>query len=133
MHDYWTYFSRTNDCSVKMIQVVSLAGETFVQVFYFFFFKQKTAYEMQRGLVGSEMCIRDRNMWEVMAFFRKTILIALPPTGEAPHVPVSYTHLTLPTILLVQISVVAVSLKKKNEQEKPRRRQQELSGEHKTV
>eukprot|EP00831_Metopus_contortus_P065876 TRINITY_DN58805_c0_g1_i1.p1 TRINITY_DN58805_c0_g1~~TRINITY_DN58805_c0_g1_i1.p1 ORF type:complete len:100 (+),score=31.40 TRINITY_DN58805_c0_g1_i1:187-486(+) len=27
---------------------------------------------------------------------------------------VSYTHLTLPTILLVQISVVAVSLKKKN-------------------
>eukprot|EP00831_Metopus_contortus_P074709 TRINITY_DN6825_c0_g1_i4.p1 TRINITY_DN6825_c0_g1~~TRINITY_DN6825_c0_g1_i4.p1 ORF type:complete len:189 (-),score=18.04 TRINITY_DN6825_c0_g1_i4:97-663(-) len=30
-----------------------------------------------------------------------------------PHVPVSYTHLTLPTILLVQISVVAVSLKKK--------------------
>eukprot|EP00831_Metopus_contortus_P071863 TRINITY_DN65623_c0_g1_i1.p2 TRINITY_DN65623_c0_g1~~TRINITY_DN65623_c0_g1_i1.p2 ORF type:complete len:156 (+),score=28.50 TRINITY_DN65623_c0_g1_i1:76-543(+) len=25
----------------------------------FFFFKQKTAYEMQRGLVGSEMCIRD--------------------------------------------------------------------------
>eukprot|EP00831_Metopus_contortus_P040914 TRINITY_DN3204_c0_g1_i7.p2 TRINITY_DN3204_c0_g1~~TRINITY_DN3204_c0_g1_i7.p2 ORF type:complete len:130 (-),score=30.83 TRINITY_DN3204_c0_g1_i7:80-469(-) len=32
-----------------------------------------------------------------------------------PHmtVSVSYTHLTLPTILLVQISVVAVSLKKK--------------------
>eukprot|EP00831_Metopus_contortus_P016527 TRINITY_DN1694_c0_g1_i5.p1 TRINITY_DN1694_c0_g1~~TRINITY_DN1694_c0_g1_i5.p1 ORF type:complete len:121 (-),score=6.68 TRINITY_DN1694_c0_g1_i5:43-405(-) len=29
-------------------------------------------------------------------------------------IPVSYTHLTLPTILLVQISVVAVSLKKKN-------------------
>eukprot|EP00831_Metopus_contortus_P005508 TRINITY_DN1208_c0_g1_i1.p2 TRINITY_DN1208_c0_g1~~TRINITY_DN1208_c0_g1_i1.p2 ORF type:complete len:120 (-),score=19.92 TRINITY_DN1208_c0_g1_i1:77-436(-) len=29
------------------------------------------------------------------------------------HTPVSYTHLTLPTILLVQISVVAVSLKKK--------------------
>eukprot|EP00831_Metopus_contortus_P037495 TRINITY_DN29531_c0_g1_i1.p2 TRINITY_DN29531_c0_g1~~TRINITY_DN29531_c0_g1_i1.p2 ORF type:complete len:111 (-),score=24.20 TRINITY_DN29531_c0_g1_i1:187-519(-) len=30
--------------------------------FFFFFFKQKTAYEMQRGLVGSEMCIRDRYM-----------------------------------------------------------------------
>eukprot|EP01015_Nassula_variabilis_P018476 TRINITY_DN300_c0_g1_i2.p1 TRINITY_DN300_c0_g1~~TRINITY_DN300_c0_g1_i2.p1 ORF type:complete len:226 (+),score=44.65 TRINITY_DN300_c0_g1_i2:22-699(+) len=29
--------------------------------FYFFFFKQKTAYEMLRSLVGSEMCIRDRN------------------------------------------------------------------------
>ena len=24
-----------------------------------FFFKQKTAYEMLRSLVGSEMCIRD--------------------------------------------------------------------------
>nr|WP_258054383.1 glutamate-5-semialdehyde dehydrogenase [Pseudomonas aeruginosa] len=27
----------------------------------FFFFKQKTAYELQRSLVGSEMCIRDRS------------------------------------------------------------------------
>ncbi len=26
----------------------------------FFFFKQKTAYEMSASLVGSEMCIRDR-------------------------------------------------------------------------
>eukprot|EP00658_Telonema_sp_P-2_P073282 TRINITY_DN62336_c0_g1_i1.p1 TRINITY_DN62336_c0_g1~~TRINITY_DN62336_c0_g1_i1.p1 ORF type:complete len:146 (-),score=47.81 TRINITY_DN62336_c0_g1_i1:204-641(-) len=26
---------------------------------HFFFFKQKTAYEMLRSLVGSEMCIRD--------------------------------------------------------------------------
>eukprot|EP00831_Metopus_contortus_P013918 TRINITY_DN15694_c0_g1_i3.p1 TRINITY_DN15694_c0_g1~~TRINITY_DN15694_c0_g1_i3.p1 ORF type:complete len:152 (-),score=25.59 TRINITY_DN15694_c0_g1_i3:38-493(-) len=31
-----------------------------------------------------------------------------------PPIPVSYTHLTLPTILLVQISVVAVAFKKKN-------------------
>eukprot|EP00831_Metopus_contortus_P031159 TRINITY_DN25463_c0_g1_i6.p1 TRINITY_DN25463_c0_g1~~TRINITY_DN25463_c0_g1_i6.p1 ORF type:complete len:208 (+),score=64.27 TRINITY_DN25463_c0_g1_i6:35-658(+) len=31
-----------------------------VSIIFFFFFKQKTAYEMQRGLVGSEMCIRDR-------------------------------------------------------------------------
>src|SRR5674536_346779 len=30
-------------------------------VFGFFFFKQKTAYEMLRSLVGSEMCIRDRS------------------------------------------------------------------------
>ena len=29
----------------------------------FFFFKQKTAYEMLRSLVGSEMCIRDRYNW----------------------------------------------------------------------
>eukprot|EP00831_Metopus_contortus_P009112 TRINITY_DN13513_c0_g1_i1.p1 TRINITY_DN13513_c0_g1~~TRINITY_DN13513_c0_g1_i1.p1 ORF type:complete len:308 (-),score=44.97 TRINITY_DN13513_c0_g1_i1:12-935(-) len=32
------------------------------------------------------------------------------------YIAVSYTHLTLPTILLVQISVVAVSLKKKKQQ-----------------
>ena len=31
---------------------------------FFFFFKQKTAYEMLRSLVGSEMCIRDR-VWVV--------------------------------------------------------------------
>eukprot|EP00658_Telonema_sp_P-2_P047129 TRINITY_DN35681_c0_g1_i1.p1 TRINITY_DN35681_c0_g1~~TRINITY_DN35681_c0_g1_i1.p1 ORF type:complete len:136 (-),score=34.83 TRINITY_DN35681_c0_g1_i1:24-431(-) len=34
----------------------------------FFFFKQKTAYEMLRSLVGSEMCIRDRNSLEYKAF-----------------------------------------------------------------
>eukprot|EP00831_Metopus_contortus_P040510 TRINITY_DN31743_c0_g1_i1.p1 TRINITY_DN31743_c0_g1~~TRINITY_DN31743_c0_g1_i1.p1 ORF type:complete len:150 (-),score=46.93 TRINITY_DN31743_c0_g1_i1:198-647(-) len=34
----------------------------------FFFFKQKTAYEMQRGLVGSEMCIRDRYQRRVHGF-----------------------------------------------------------------
>ena len=28
--------------------------------FRLFFFKQKTAYEVLRSLVGSEMCIRDR-------------------------------------------------------------------------
>eukprot|EP00658_Telonema_sp_P-2_P063620 TRINITY_DN52376_c0_g1_i1.p1 TRINITY_DN52376_c0_g1~~TRINITY_DN52376_c0_g1_i1.p1 ORF type:complete len:102 (+),score=9.61 TRINITY_DN52376_c0_g1_i1:6-311(+) len=28
-------------------------------LYIFFFFKQKTAYEMLRSLVGSEMCIRD--------------------------------------------------------------------------
>ena len=28
-------------------------------IVFFFFFKQKTAYEMLRSLVGSEMCIRD--------------------------------------------------------------------------
>eukprot|EP00658_Telonema_sp_P-2_P050019 TRINITY_DN38084_c0_g1_i2.p1 TRINITY_DN38084_c0_g1~~TRINITY_DN38084_c0_g1_i2.p1 ORF type:complete len:160 (-),score=47.10 TRINITY_DN38084_c0_g1_i2:37-516(-) len=30
-----------------------------ILIFMFFFFKQKTAYEMLRSLVGSEMCIRD--------------------------------------------------------------------------
>ena len=30
-------------------------------LFFFFFFKQKTAYEISACLVGSEMCIRDRD------------------------------------------------------------------------
>eukprot|EP00658_Telonema_sp_P-2_P010205 TRINITY_DN13845_c0_g1_i3.p1 TRINITY_DN13845_c0_g1~~TRINITY_DN13845_c0_g1_i3.p1 ORF type:complete len:471 (-),score=159.52 TRINITY_DN13845_c0_g1_i3:232-1644(-) len=32
---------------------------------FFFFFKQKTAYEMLRSLVGSEMCIRDSSILEL--------------------------------------------------------------------
>eukprot|EP00658_Telonema_sp_P-2_P024027 TRINITY_DN1963_c0_g1_i1.p1 TRINITY_DN1963_c0_g1~~TRINITY_DN1963_c0_g1_i1.p1 ORF type:complete len:133 (-),score=16.19 TRINITY_DN1963_c0_g1_i1:121-519(-) len=32
-----------------------------LDLMFFFFFKQKTAYEMLRSLVGSEMCIRDRS------------------------------------------------------------------------
>ncbi len=30
---------------------------------FFFFFKQKTAYEVLRSLVGSESCIRDRTRY----------------------------------------------------------------------
>ncbi|CUX73874.1 hypothetical protein BN3589_03088 [Clostridium sp. C105KSO14] len=43
----------------------------------FFFFKQKTAYEMLRSLVGSEMCIRDRAM---------TVAMATPSTPIPSHV-----------------------------------------------
>eukprot|EP00831_Metopus_contortus_P081219 TRINITY_DN8489_c0_g1_i7.p1 TRINITY_DN8489_c0_g1~~TRINITY_DN8489_c0_g1_i7.p1 ORF type:complete len:142 (-),score=38.30 TRINITY_DN8489_c0_g1_i7:25-450(-) len=110
---------------------------------------------MQRGLVGSEMCIRDRVMKKDLAQSRPIInplfgysensnflnsfktlpnkgkkvfggqikeLIQGPSRGDFQEAylekqnylkAVSYTHLTLPTILLVQISVVAVSLKKK--------------------
>eukprot|EP00831_Metopus_contortus_P047686 TRINITY_DN38571_c0_g1_i2.p2 TRINITY_DN38571_c0_g1~~TRINITY_DN38571_c0_g1_i2.p2 ORF type:complete len:126 (+),score=42.10 TRINITY_DN38571_c0_g1_i2:114-491(+) len=112
---------------------------------------------MQRGLVGSEMCIRDRYMEEhdsLTPIKQEEIDESLPETINnyepiytqirskliedyvnsdldmaldykkyvdnnfaSPTkyflAPVSYTHLTLPTILLVQISVVAVSLKKK--------------------
>eukprot|EP00658_Telonema_sp_P-2_P079232 TRINITY_DN7600_c0_g1_i2.p1 TRINITY_DN7600_c0_g1~~TRINITY_DN7600_c0_g1_i2.p1 ORF type:complete len:122 (+),score=16.43 TRINITY_DN7600_c0_g1_i2:30-395(+) len=35
------------------------------RLIFFFFFKQKTAYEMLRSLVGSEMCIRDSCLSEV--------------------------------------------------------------------
>eukprot|EP00831_Metopus_contortus_P061798 TRINITY_DN53701_c0_g1_i1.p1 TRINITY_DN53701_c0_g1~~TRINITY_DN53701_c0_g1_i1.p1 ORF type:complete len:244 (-),score=46.36 TRINITY_DN53701_c0_g1_i1:63-794(-) len=39
-------------------------------------------------------------------------------TADTGYMPVSYTHLTLPTILLVQISVAAASLKKKTNDNK---------------
>eukprot|EP00831_Metopus_contortus_P076502 TRINITY_DN70661_c0_g1_i1.p4 TRINITY_DN70661_c0_g1~~TRINITY_DN70661_c0_g1_i1.p4 ORF type:complete len:140 (-),score=28.25 TRINITY_DN70661_c0_g1_i1:39-458(-) len=138
----------------------------------FFFFKQKTAYEMQRGLVGSEMCIRDRYraavsgylmkggdcfeefkkckiimeiglLHDIIASYVKTTLYGivdiesdnricqLPQSSSSVIFSqsvffylywgfgaVSYTHLTLPTILLVQISVVVVSLKKNHDQQR---------------
>ena len=77
-------------------------------MFFVFFFKQKTAYEMLRSLVGSEMCIRDRNNCiyspDVISFAREKGYF----TGKDSefsfsdaYAPVSYTHLTLPTIYSV--------------------------------
>ena len=68
------------------------------------FFKQKTAYEISLGLVGSEMCIRDSPAecravaavcgGEVLRDVPfETFLAKLPECRR----PVSYTHLTLPT------------------------------------
>ena len=37
-----------------------------ISIKIFFFFKQKTAYEMLRSLVGSEMCIRDRLYTDIL-------------------------------------------------------------------
>ena len=58
------------------------------------FFKQKTAYEIMPSLVGSEMCIRDREM--TIASIRKRDG-RLVPFDEKKIEAVSYTHLTLPT------------------------------------
>ena len=69
-----------------------------------FFFKQKTAYEMLRSLVGSEMCIRDRYQvisqgLEGTAMTSFSDLPSEERWGLALYVgPVSYTHLTLPTL-----------------------------------
>ena len=43
----------------------------------FFFFKQKTAYEIQYGLVGSEMCIRDR-YWIIQILSLRRLLEKFP-------------------------------------------------------
>ena len=54
-----------------------------------FFFKQKTAYEIQYGLVGSEMCIRDRG---------KTILLCANEFGgkfsDSLHIKTEYSGFT---------------------------------------
>ena len=75
---------------------------------FVFFFKQKTAYEMLRSLVGSEMCIRDR-----VEIVRESRELEFSDQGRVVRVceiddeerigldAVSYTHLTLPTIYSV--------------------------------
>eukprot|EP00825_Cyclidium_porcatum_P004518 TRINITY_DN12130_c0_g1_i1.p1 TRINITY_DN12130_c0_g1~~TRINITY_DN12130_c0_g1_i1.p1 ORF type:complete len:100 (+),score=13.67 TRINITY_DN12130_c0_g1_i1:107-406(+) len=73
------------------------------------------------SLVGSEMCIRDRHRVadETHSQYKPDFSIHYEKDGEMKRVylehygAVSYTHLTLPTICSVQISVVAVSVKKK--------------------
>mgnify|MGYP000279155485 CR=1 FL=1 len=49
------------------------------------FFKQKTAYEILSGLVGSEMCIRDRELRGFRMFstkIQKARISRNPKTGE---------------------------------------------------
>eukprot|EP00658_Telonema_sp_P-2_P057614 TRINITY_DN46050_c0_g1_i1.p1 TRINITY_DN46050_c0_g1~~TRINITY_DN46050_c0_g1_i1.p1 ORF type:complete len:101 (+),score=31.69 TRINITY_DN46050_c0_g1_i1:97-399(+) len=41
---------------------------------FVFFFKQKTAYEMLRSLVGSEMCIRDSSHARSITFNHRKIV-----------------------------------------------------------
>eukprot|EP00831_Metopus_contortus_P011316 TRINITY_DN14492_c0_g1_i1.p2 TRINITY_DN14492_c0_g1~~TRINITY_DN14492_c0_g1_i1.p2 ORF type:complete len:130 (-),score=34.06 TRINITY_DN14492_c0_g1_i1:1-390(-) len=119
---------------------------------------------MQRGLVGSEMCIRD-SFYPVLflsfAFFSHCFILWLSPPlfifslfiffliffffsvsflfrffPTLPHVlcvdTFSYTHLTLPTILLVQISVGAVSLKKKNQKKTKRKNKKRVNTQTRT-
>ena len=50
------YTSDAADDSLR----VDLGGRRIIKKL-FFFFKQKTAYEIHERLVGSEMCIRDSN------------------------------------------------------------------------
>eukprot|EP00969_Alexandrium_andersonii_P272999 12066410-Alexandrium_andersonii.AAC.1 len=61
---------------------------------------------MSASLVGSEMCIRDRRVGEERRLMEGVEQQAAPRAGEARDSPlalspVSYTHLTLPTICSV--------------------------------
>eukprot|EP00969_Alexandrium_andersonii_P041624 1824720-Alexandrium_andersonii.AAC.1 len=61
---------------------------------------------MSASLVGSEMCIRDRSFWRhgrvasVCCLCRSQVL-RRGRCSPASRAPVSYTHLTLPTICSV--------------------------------
>ncbi len=59
MKQYIYTFTAVMLLVVTFCRVVFYTYDLYVVVF-FFFFKQKTAYEISLGLVGSEMCIRDR-------------------------------------------------------------------------
>ena len=50
----------------------------------FFFFKQKTAYEIEYGLVGSEMCIRDRSMGAAVELFEGSRALAVDRSRFRP-------------------------------------------------
>eukprot|EP00658_Telonema_sp_P-2_P052260 TRINITY_DN40465_c0_g1_i1.p1 TRINITY_DN40465_c0_g1~~TRINITY_DN40465_c0_g1_i1.p1 ORF type:complete len:108 (+),score=20.23 TRINITY_DN40465_c0_g1_i1:3-326(+) len=107
---------------------MSVRGEVLIVYMscYFFFFKQKTAYEMLRSLVGSEMCIRDsaqtlhlaleegvradragasgRPLTGVDVLARGGACMAAKASSRhvrAMPTAVSYTHLTLPTKRIV--------------------------------
>eukprot|EP00969_Alexandrium_andersonii_P132691 5867798-Alexandrium_andersonii.AAC.1 len=62
---------------------------------------------MSASLVGSEMCIRDSFLWQSIAgqILRPRVVAQLAVVGPEVvcdrHEPVSYTHLTLPTICSV--------------------------------
>eukprot|EP00969_Alexandrium_andersonii_P023597 1030380-Alexandrium_andersonii.AAC.1 len=62
---------------------------------------------MSASLVGSEMCIRDRILASTLVLglsssaFCPAASSPAPAFACAPSTPVSYTHLTLPTICSV--------------------------------
>src|SRR5660397_103995 len=57
-------------------------GKMRYALFFFFFFKQKTAYEIRLSLVGSEMCIRDR---KIPLLCQLHGVIGNPRTGTVGH------------------------------------------------
>ena len=103
----WVEWSQV--CSVlTVVRVVVKVKREWMVLSRFFFFKQKTAYEMLRSLVGSEMCIRDslpplhgeRDRIDRLQA-PEVLRHGFKPEQSVIHVPVSYTHLTLPTIYSV--------------------------------
>ena len=84
-----------------MSAVICVLFVVSLYVYFFFFFKHKTAYEMLSSLVGSEMCLRDRHTAETGQVFEADTLATVWALTRGQPWPVSYTHLTLQPIYSV--------------------------------
>eukprot|EP00831_Metopus_contortus_P006626 TRINITY_DN12549_c0_g1_i4.p1 TRINITY_DN12549_c0_g1~~TRINITY_DN12549_c0_g1_i4.p1 ORF type:complete len:116 (+),score=35.68 TRINITY_DN12549_c0_g1_i4:110-457(+) len=90
-------------------------------MFFFFFQAEDGIRDVERSRGLGDVYKRQAFCGTHVSNKRKMILSQIDALLQSIHcfnndISVSYTHLTLPTILLVQISVVAVSLKKKKKQ-----------------
>ena len=67
--------------------VLILFGSDICLFVFFFFVKQKTAYEISACLVGSEMCIRDRPIVfvDILCANTQTVLYFGENHGKIPH------------------------------------------------
>eukprot|EP00831_Metopus_contortus_P058265 TRINITY_DN50455_c0_g1_i1.p1 TRINITY_DN50455_c0_g1~~TRINITY_DN50455_c0_g1_i1.p1 ORF type:complete len:156 (-),score=47.40 TRINITY_DN50455_c0_g1_i1:63-530(-) len=89
-------------------------------VVIFFFFKQKTAYEMQRGLVGSEMCIRDRYQRRVHGIIKNLNIcnVAVVTSGDYERCFIykgeRYSHIINPKSKFPVKDVISVTVIAKN-------------------
>ena len=90
--------------------------------FFFFFFKQKTAYEMLRSLVGSEMCIRDRESLHVLQpaepgvlLSREPGFVGVEPGGRVLQGCLLYTSDAADDLLCVDLGGRRILKKKKNQ------------------
>ncbi len=84
----------------------------------FFFFKEKTAYEVSGCFGGSEVCIRDspidddRDCHEMIPAHSLVISVPQACEGEFPGAPVLYKNRTPPPKRIVKIPGGPISLKK---------------------
>eukprot|EP00825_Cyclidium_porcatum_P023748 TRINITY_DN2633_c0_g1_i1.p3 TRINITY_DN2633_c0_g1~~TRINITY_DN2633_c0_g1_i1.p3 ORF type:complete len:119 (-),score=22.62 TRINITY_DN2633_c0_g1_i1:63-419(-) len=113
--------SPINDLELRMLQQTALTDKVddseviikgIEQSYYYEGYSKYTIQEGQQMRLFSE---RYGYTHPSDVIIREQITPEIQPMYSA-LIPVSYTHLTLPTICSVQISVVAVSLKKKNKQ-----------------
>eukprot|EP00658_Telonema_sp_P-2_P067852 TRINITY_DN56795_c0_g1_i1.p1 TRINITY_DN56795_c0_g1~~TRINITY_DN56795_c0_g1_i1.p1 ORF type:complete len:190 (+),score=41.40 TRINITY_DN56795_c0_g1_i1:3-572(+) len=77
-HDFFVFF-------FTLFLFFYCTDEFYLFLDIFFFFKQKTAYEMLRSLVGSEMCIRDSSS-------PICVLSSSENTPYRPQPPFMYLH-----------------------------------------